>query len=64
MAMILEFRRTENAAASIGKPVEGALGEIIIFPGVRIERNTSTDAPQSRPTRRRRVSRVRKKSRA
>jgi len=39
MATILEFRVTEDNAAPNGKPVEGALGEIIIFPGVRIERH-------------------------
>jgi hypothetical protein len=38
MAVILEFRRSEEAAARIAKPVGGSLGEIIIFPGVRIER--------------------------
>jgi len=64
MATILEFRRTEEAAARIGKPVEGTLGEIIIFPGVRIERHTSTDTPQSSSPSRRRAPRVRKKSRA
>lgn len=64
MAIILEFRRTEDAEAKIGKPVEGTLGEIIIFPGVRIERHMSTDVSQSQPSRRRRAPRVRKKSRA
>jgi len=65
MATILEFRRSEGAAARIGKPVEGSLGEIIIFPGVRIERRTSTDAPvRTGTTNRRRAPRVRKKSRA
>jgi len=65
MATILEFRRIEEAAARIRKPVEGSLGEIIIFPGVRIERHTSSHAPVTMgPTNRRRVPRVRKKSRA
>ncbi len=65
MATILEFRRTEEAAALAGKPVEGSLGEIIIFPGVRIERRTSSDAPErTGPTARRRAPRTRKKSRA
>lgn len=61
MATILEFRRTEEAAARIGKPVEGSLGEIIIFPGVRIERRTSSDTPV-RPgtTNSRRAPRARK----
>jgi len=65
MATILEFRRTEEAAARIKRPVEGSLGEIIIFPGVRIERRTSSDAPRTTgQTNRRRVPRARKKSRA
>jgi hypothetical protein len=65
MVTILEFRRTEEAATRIGKPVEGTLGEIIIFPGVRIERRTPNDAPSgTRSTPRRRTPRVRKKSRA
>lgn len=63
MATILEFRRTEEAAARSGKPVEGALGEIIIFPGVRIERHKSNDAPERSSQIRRRAPRVRKKSR-
>ncbi|ODR98406.1 hypothetical protein AUC68_08160 [Methyloceanibacter methanicus] len=39
MATILEFRVTEYDGARKGVPIEGALGEIIIFPGVRIERH-------------------------
>lgn len=63
MATILEFRRTEDAVA--GKSVEGSLGEIIIFPGVRIERHALVDAPdQMSSIARRRPPRVRKKSRA
>lgn len=66
MATILEFRRTEEALGRIDKPVEGSLGEIIIFPGVRIERTTSNGEPQGTgsSTTRRRSSRARKKSRA
>jgi hypothetical protein len=65
MATILEFRRSEEAAARIKKPAEGALGEIIIFPGVRIERQTCSDVPRTTgQTNRRRASRARKKSRA
>jgi hypothetical protein len=65
MATILQFRRTEEAAARIGKPVEGSLGEIIIFPGVRIERRTSSDTPvQTGTTNRRRAPRAPRKSRA
>ena len=64
MATILEFRRTEEAAAGTGKPAEGTLGEIIIFPGVRIERHTSPEEPQSGSPSGPRAPRVRKKSRA
>lgn len=64
MSTILEFRRTEEPAARTDKPVEGTLGEIIIFPGVRIERHTSMDAPQDSSHSRLRAPRVRKKSRA
>ena len=62
MGTILAFRRSEEAAIPIAKPVSGSLGEIIIFPGVRIERGawidktSHTGAPP-----RRRVSRGRKK---
>jgi hypothetical protein len=65
MATILEFRRTKKTAARIGKPVEGSLGEIVIFPGVRIERRMSSELPKgSRSTTCRRAPRARKKSRA
>ena len=38
MGIILEFRRGDEAVDRTPSPVEGSLGEIIIFPGVRIER--------------------------
>lgn len=63
MAVILEFRRNEEKAARCDKPVEGSLGEIIIFPGVRIERQATHKTPkQSGSQLRRRVQRGRKKS--
>jgi hypothetical protein len=46
MAVILEFRRSEEAVARITSPVEGSLGEIIIFPGVRIDRRAAGDTPR------------------
>jgi hypothetical protein len=62
MAIILEFRRSEEAAARIAKPLAGSLGEIIIFPGVRIERRSARKRPnQSITPLRRRVQRSRKK---
>ena len=62
MGIILEFRRSEEATAQISRPVEGSLGEIIIFPGVRIDRRASSDMPgQTGAASRRRVQRSRKK---
>jgi hypothetical protein len=63
MAVILEFRRTEEAVSRITKPVQASLGEIIIFPGVRIDRRASGDSPrQSGASSGRRTQRARKKS--
>jgi hypothetical protein len=60
MGIILEFRRSEEAAVRIARPVEGSLGEIIIFPGVRIDRHA--DLPeQTGAASRGRVQRSRKK---
>jgi hypothetical protein len=61
MATILQFRPTAEAKARIERPIEGTLGEIIIFPGVRIERRGSADAPRSTSAPRRRAQRSRKK---
>ena len=62
MGTILAFRRCEEAAIPIAKPASGSLGEIIIFPGVRIERGAWSDTPShtGAPSRKR-VSRGRKK---
>jgi hypothetical protein len=46
MGIILEFRRSEEAAIRVAKSVEGSLGEIIIFPGVRIDRRPTSDMPE------------------
>lgn len=63
MGNILEFRRPEEQADRIARPVEGSLGEIIIFPGVRIERyrRVASDAPEEGTPSRKRVQRGRKK---
>ncbi len=62
MGIILAFRRNEEAAVPIARPVVGSLGEIIIFPGVRIDRDASNDVPaQTGTPSRRRVQRGRKK---
>jgi len=61
MGTILEFRRSEEAAIQTAAPVQGSLGEIIIFPGVRIDRR-ATDVPEQAGTPSgRRVQRSRKK---
>ena len=62
MAVILEFRRSEEAASRITSPVQGSLGEIIIFPGVRIERGLWRDKPAEAgaPSRRRAQGRRKK----
>lgn len=46
MAIILQFRRPDDAPAEAAKPGGGALGEIIIFPGVRIERRAAGGTPR------------------
>lgn len=61
MAIILEFRRPEEVAVRAPKPEEGSLGEIIIFPGVRIERRTVSDLPRETDAPSRRRVRARKK---
>ena len=47
MATILEFRMTEHDGARKQAPDERALGEIIIFPGVRIERHGAKEQTMS-----------------
>jgi hypothetical protein len=62
MGTILEFRRTEEAAMRIARPVEGSLGEIIIFPGVRIDRRATNEVQEQAGTpSSRRIQRGRKK---
>ena len=63
MGIVLEFRRSEAAVQRTDRPVEGSLGEIIIFPGVRIERfhRVSSDLPEHAGPSRRRAQRGRKK---
>jgi hypothetical protein len=62
MGIILEFRRSEEAAIGTAEPTQGSLGEIIIFPGVRIDRRATTDVPEQAGTPSgRRVQRSRKK---
>ena len=62
MAIILEFRRGVEVTVP-KKPVDGSLGEIIIFPGVRIDRSDDSTG-QATPSRRRAQRSRRKLSRA
>jgi hypothetical protein len=63
MGTILEFSRKAEVADRTTRPVEGSLGEIIIFPGVRIERyrQVSNDIPEACTPSGRRAQRGRKK---
>ena len=61
MGTILEFRRSEDAADRVARPVEGTHGEIIIFPGVRIDRRASVDMPEHTGSSSRRRMQRRKK---
>ena len=63
MGIILEFRRGDEAVDRTPSAVEGSLGEIIIFPGVRIERyrQVSNDIPEACTPSGRRAQRGRKK---
>lgn len=45
MATILEFRRAAEAAPRIMEPKDRPIGQIIIFPGVRIERRAFEGTP-------------------
>jgi hypothetical protein len=62
MGTILAFRRDDEAAITVAAPASGSLGEIIIFPGVRIERGLWRDKPAETgaPSRRRAQGRRKK----
>lgn len=49
MGIILAFRCSAEAIRTAG-PIEGSLGEIIIFPGVRIDRRATNDVPEQAGT--------------
>jgi hypothetical protein len=61
MGIILEFRRSDEAAIRTARSIQGSLGEIIIFPGVRIDRRATDDVPEAGTPSGRRVQRSRKK---
>lgn len=62
MGTILEFRLRAKPAIAAEAPDDGRLGEVIIFPGVRIERRTDEE-PAGLVTPRKRASRGRKRQR-
>jgi hypothetical protein len=64
MGVILQFRQITEPVARVIESEACALGEVVIFPGVRIERHASEEAPSrtTGPTRKR-VQRARKKQR-
>ena len=54
MAHILEFRCNAERAEPQCEPVHQGSAQIIIFPGVRIERHTEPQETQAKPRRRER----------
>jgi hypothetical protein len=64
MATILEFRRAAEAAPRIMQREDCPIGQIIIFPGVRIERGAFEEAPSGPANHSgKRAQRARKKQR-
>ena len=64
MAIILEFRRTADPVMRVTEPRDRVLGQVIIFPGVRIERRAWEEAPSGTTSHpRKRAQRSRKKQR-
>ena len=63
MATILEFRRAAGPTSRDTELRDGVPGQIIIFPGVRIERQVYEGNPGTASTSRKRAQRRRKKQR-
>jgi hypothetical protein len=64
MGVILQFRQITEPVARLIEPEACVLGEVVIFPGVRIERHASEEAPSSTAgPARKRAQRARKKHR-
>jgi hypothetical protein len=64
MAIILQFHRDWAPSTRGMEPDDRILGQIIIFPGVRIDRRASEEVPTgTAPSPRKRTQRVRKKQR-
>jgi hypothetical protein len=65
MAIILQFRPAVEPALRVMEPEDAVLGQIIIFPGVRIDRRASEGTPGGTTAAppRKRAQRSRKKQR-
>jgi hypothetical protein len=63
MATILKFRRTADPAPRASEVEDRALGQIIIFPGVRIERHAHEGTPGGTTNTSRKGAQRRKKQR-
>jgi hypothetical protein len=63
MATILEFRRAAEPTSRVTGLKDGIPGQVIIFPGVRIERQAWEGRPTTTDTSRKRAQRGRKKQR-
>jgi hypothetical protein len=64
MGVILQFRQITEPGARVIESEARVLGEVVIFPGVRIERHASEEAPSSTTgPARKRAQRARKKQR-
>jgi hypothetical protein len=63
MGVILQFRQIMEPVARVIEPEARVLGEVVIFPGVRIERHASEETPSTTSPARKRVQRTRKKHR-
>lgn len=64
MGVILEFRQITEPVAQVIEPEARVLGEVVIFPGVRIERYASEETPSGTTSQaRKRAQRARKKHR-
>ena len=63
MATILEFRRAAGPTSRVTELKDGVPGQIIIFPGVRIERQAYEGNLGTASTSRKRAQRGRKKQR-
>lgn len=63
MATIIEFRLRVEPAMAAEAPADGRLGQVIIFPGVRIERRAEEVPEGSATPPGKRASRGRKRQR-